>query len=119
MAIDLRAAFDNEPPLLDFVWPGFLAGTVGALVAPGATGKSFWALEAAMSIACAVAGGDLVGIAPERAGRVVYFAGEDPEVALVRRIHAIGLHLNQQAREAIAQNLTLEPIMGIHTPLSC
>ncbi|HCI2922790.1 helicase RepA family protein [Pseudomonas aeruginosa] len=112
MAIDLRAAFDNEPPLLDFVWPGFLAGTVGALVAPGATGKSFWALEAAMSIACAVAGGDLVGIAPERAGRVVYFAGEDPEVALVRRIHAIGLHLNQQAREAIAQNLTLEPIMG-------
>ena len=33
--------------------------TVGALVAPGATGKSFWALEAAMSIACSVAGGDL------------------------------------------------------------
>uniref|UniRef100_UPI0027E46466 AAA family ATPase n=2 Tax=Pseudomonadota TaxID=1224 RepID=UPI0027E46466 len=51
MAIDLRAAFENEPPALDFIWPGFLAGTVGALVAPGATGKSFWALEAAMAIA--------------------------------------------------------------------
>lgn len=118
MAIDLRAAFENEPPTLDFIWPGFLAGTVGALVAPGATGKSFWALEAAMSVACAAtvesrtAGGDLVGLAPEKAGRVVYFAGEDPEVALVRRIHAIGQHLNQQSREAIAQNLTLEPIMG-------
>ncbi|HBO2557466.1 TPA: AAA family ATPase [Pseudomonas aeruginosa] len=115
MAIDLRAAFENEPPVLDFIWPGFLAGTVGALVAPGATGKSFWALEAAMSIACSVAGGDLVGLAPACTGRVVYYAGEDPVVALVRRIHAIGQHLNQQAREAIAENLTIVPIMGKRT----
>ena len=68
MAIDLRAAFENEPPVLDFIWSGFLAGTVGALVAPGATGKSFWALEAAMSIACSVAGGDLVGLGRRRPG---------------------------------------------------
>ncbi|HBO1087837.1 helicase RepA family protein [Pseudomonas aeruginosa] len=118
MAIDLRAAFENEPPTLDFIWPGFLAGTVGALVAPGATGKSFWALEAAMSVACGatvecgVVGGDLVGLAPASAGRVVYLAGEDPEVVLVGRIHAIGQHLNQHAREAIAENLIIEPIMG-------
>lgn len=112
MAIDMRAAFENEPPVLDFVWPGFLAGTVGALVAPGATGKSFWALEAAMSIACSVAGGDLVGLAPARTGRVIYLAGEDPQPALVCRIHAIGKHLNQPAREAIAENLTLKPVMG-------
>lgn len=112
MAIDLKAAFENQPPSLDFVWPGFLAGTVGALIAPGATGKSYWALEAAMSIACGVAGGDLVGLAPACAGRVVYFAGEDPDTALVRRIHAIGRHLTPQARESITKNLVLEPIMG-------
>lgn len=112
MAIDLRAAFENAPPALDFIWPGFLAGTVGALVAPGATGKSYWALEAAMSIACSVAGGDLVGLAPALNGKVVYLAGEDPDVALVRRIYAIGQHLNKNARDAIAQNLILEPIMG-------
>ena len=112
MAINLTTAFENEPPTLDFIWPGFLAGTVGALVAPGATGKSFWALEAAMTIACSVAGGDLLGLSPASTGRVVYCAGEDPDIALVRRIHAIGQHLNQQSREAIAQNLTLEPIMG-------
>lgn len=94
MAIDLRAAFENEPPTLDFIWPGFLAGTVGALVAPGATGKSFWALEAAMAIACSVAGGDLLRLSPAGTGRVVYCAGEDPKVALVRRIHSIGQHLN-------------------------
>ena len=81
-------------------------------MAPGATGKSFWALEAAMAIACSVAGGDLVGLSPPRAGRVIYYAGEDPEVALVRRIHAIGQHLNKQAREAIVENLILKPVMG-------
>lgn len=112
MAIDVLAAFEQEPPVLDFIWPGFLAGTVGALVAPGATGKSFWALEAAMSIACSVAGGDLVGLAPAHTGRVVYLAGEYPPPALVRRIHAIGQHLGHAAREAIAENLALEPIMG-------
>lgn len=42
MAINIMKAFQQEPPQLDFIWPGFLAGTVGALVAPGATGKSFW-----------------------------------------------------------------------------
>ncbi|MBJ3471300.1 AAA family ATPase, partial [Salmonella enterica subsp. enterica serovar Corvallis] len=112
MAINIMEAFQQEPPQLDFIWPGFLAGTVGALVAPGATGKSFWALEAAMSIACSVAGGDVVNLKPQHTGRVVYLAGEDPEPALIRRVHAIGQHLNQSAREAIAENLTLEPIMG-------
>ncbi|MFJ1337767.1 helicase RepA family protein [Pseudomonas caricapapayae] len=112
MTIDLLAAFENQPPPLDFIWSGFLAGTVATLVSPGGIGKSFWALQAAMSIACSVAGGDLVGLAPARAGRVIYFAGEDPEVALVRRVHAIGQHLNQEARESIAKNLTINPIMG-------
>ena len=112
MAMDMMAAFTHEPPQLDFIWPGFLSGTVGALVAPGATGKSFWALEAAMAVACGVAGGDLLQLNPQHTGHVVYLAGEDPEPALIRRIHAIGQHLNPQAREAIAENLTLEPIMG-------
>ena len=118
MIIDLKAAFENEPPELDFIWPGFLAGTVGALIAPGATGKSFWALEAAMSVACGAsvesraASGNLVGLAPAQAGRVIYFAGEDPEPALVCRVHAIGKHLSEDAREAITKNLTIKAIMG-------
>jgi len=112
MAINIMEAFQQEPPELDFIWPGFLAGTVGALVAPGATGKSFWALEAVMSVACSVAGGDLVDLRPQYTGSVVYLAAEDPAPVLVRRVHAIGQHLDQAAREAIAENLTLEPIMG-------
>jgi len=112
MPIKILDAFTQEPPELDFIWPGFLTGTVGALVAPGATGKSYLALEAAMSIACSVAGGDLVNFKPLKTGKVVYLAGEDPEPALVRRIHAIGAHIGQTARESIASNLLIEPIMG-------
>lgn len=65
-----------------------------------------------MSIACSVAGGDLVGFNPQHAGRVIYLAGEDPPAALVCRIHAIGKYLDRQAREAIAENLSIKPIMG-------
>lgn len=112
MAIDLIAAFDNEPPRLDFVWPGFLAGTVGALVAPGASGKSFWALEAAMTVACGAGLADILNLQPQHSGRVLYLAAEDPEPVLIHRVHAIGKHLTPEARQAIAENLTLEPIMG-------
>lgn len=108
----LARAFETEPPPLDFVWPGFLAGTVGALVAPGATGKSFWSLEAAMAVACSIAGGNIVGLEPAHSGRVVYFAGEDPEPVLHQRVHAIGRHLNPQARTTIAENLTLVSTLG-------
>ena len=110
MAIDIMGAFETEPPSLDFIWPGFLAGTVGALIAPGATGKSFWALEAAMAIAAPTA--DLLGLKPSASGPVVYFAAEDPAPVLIRRVHAIGQHLGPGAREAVADNLTLEPVMG-------
>lgn len=113
LPLDLMTAFHSEPPELDFIWPGFLAGTVGALVAPGATGKSFWALQAAMAVACGVPGGDLLGLEPAAAGKVVYLAGEDPEPALLRRAHAIGRHLTADAREEIAMNLQLLPVMGL------
>lgn len=110
--LDLARAFTTEPPPLDFVWPGFLAGTVGALIAPGATGKSFWSLEAAMSVACSVAGGNIVGLETAHSGRVVYFAGEDPEPVLHQRARAIGQHLSPQARRAITGNLTLVSLVG-------
>lgn len=112
MPIDLISAFELEPPRLDFVWPGFLAGTVGALVAPGATGKSFFGLQAAMSVAGEGGGCDLLGLSPAQSGRVAYIAGEDPEPALIRRVHSIGGLLAPVARRAIAGNLLLEPILG-------
>lgn len=112
MVIDVLKAFRDAPPALDFIWPGFLAGTVGALIAPGATGKSFWALEAAMAVACGVAGGDLIKLNPSRSGPVTYLAGEDPAVALINRLHSIGAYLGPDAQVAVAENLRLEAVAG-------
>ena len=109
--IDILNAFEQEPQPLDFVLPSFLAGTVGALIAPGAAGKSYFALQACMSIACAVAGGDLLGL-ESKSGLVVYINAEDPEVIVKNRIFAIGKKLNQQAKESIAKNLFIEPMLG-------
>lgn len=110
--IDVMTAFTNTPPSLDFIWPGFVAGTVGAFIAPGATGKSFYALEAAIAVACPEVGEDLIGLSPCKAGRVIYLAGEDPEAALITRLHAIGQHLSLPARAAVTANLTLTPTLG-------
>jgi hypothetical protein len=56
-----------------------------------------------MSIACSVAGGDLLGFAPyAHTGRVEYMAEKDPLPALVCRVHAMGQHLDQQAAGARA-----------------
>jgi RecA-family ATPase len=112
MIFDVMAAFEDEPPPLDFVFSGFLAGTVGALVAPGATGKSFWSLEAAAAVACSVAGGDMLGLKPQKTGRVLYIAGEDPPIILWHRFRAMGATLEPLARAHIAQNLTVKSVLG-------
>lgn len=110
--IDILKAFDTEPRPLDFVLPGLLAGTVGALFSPGATGKSFLLLEAAMGISCSVAGGDLLDMRPAHSGRVVYLAAEDPEPVLQHRLRSMGKYLPFAAREAIAEFLDLQAVVG-------
>jgi RecA-family ATPase len=108
-SVNIQNAFENTPPPQDFVFPGLLAGSVGALVSPGATGKSFLMLEAAMAVA---GGTDLLGFEPSKAGGVLYFAAEDPTVELERRVHAVGAHLSQEARAAVAKNLYLVDAFG-------
>lgn len=98
-------------PRARFYLARFLSGTVGALIAPGATGKSFYALAAAISVAAAGEGGDLMQFGVRR-GPVAYFAGEDPEPAIVRRLHAFGAHLGTKARKAAADMLFIEPVLG-------
>jgi hypothetical protein len=111
-SIGIAAAYRSERKEPDFIWPGFLAGTVGALVAPGATGKSFWALEAAMAVACGANGGDLLQLGARRAGRVLLLAGEDPEDQIINRIRDIGARQPQQAKDCIELNLAIKCTAG-------
>lgn len=112
-ALDLRALAASTPPKYDFVVPGFLAGTVGALISPGGTGKSIFALQIAACIACAEAGArnDITGIGIDTPGRVIYLAGEDPLVALHHRWRDLMGHFGETQKEAIFDRIRLHPMV--------
>lgn len=113
--LDLRRAVEQAPEPLDFVLPGFKSGTVGALVSPGATGKTMLALQAAVTVS---GGPDMLDFASmdtawrRTAGRVVFLTGEDPADVLNGRFHAIGQRLNPVEREAMFENLSVAPLVG-------
>lgn len=107
-ALSIAECLETPPPALDFVIPGLVAGTVGSVVAPGATGKSWLALQ----IASAVAGADTIGIEPQHCGNVLYLAAEDPAAVLHARLHALGGVLSLAQREALAEHLTVMPTLG-------
>lgn len=109
MAIDLRAAFENEPPQLDYVLPSMVCGTVGALVSPGGVGKSMLSLQ----IAAQIAGGpDLLGFGDLSHGPVIYLPAEDPPAAIHHRLHALGAYLSDEQRQAVAAGLLIQPLIG-------
>lgn len=107
--LSLYDAFTREPETLDFCLPGLLVGTIGALVAPGATGKTLWALQAAVTVA---GGPDLLELGPVPTGRVVCLSAEDPDALLARRFHTLGTHLSTAQRGAVIENLDVYPLMG-------
>ncbi len=115
MAIDILNAFDEEPQPLDFVLPGYLAGTVGCLAAAGSTGKSLWALEAGMGVCNGEADALLLRLGIQHHGRVIIFNAEDPAIILQHRLHAIGRFLPRTAREEVAERLQIETLVG-HRP---
>lgn len=109
MALDLMAAFAEPPPPIDYVLPNMVAGTVGALVSPGGAGKSMLILQ----LAAQVAGGpDLLEVGELPTGAVVYLPAEDPPVAIHHRLHALGEHLTAEQRQAVADGLVIEPLIG-------
>ncbi len=71
--IDIKTALMTAPAEMDFALPGLCAGTVGAIVSPGACGKSLLALQIAVSIATGI---DLAGFESDvfrfKRGKVLY-----------------------------------------------
>lgn len=108
MGTNILHVFMQEPQPIDFVWDGFKARTIGALVSPGGVGKSFFALEAAIAIA---GGPDLLDLRPQCTGRVVYLDAENPQSDIIYRLHAIGQYLNEEQKKIVAPNLIIEPIV--------
>jgi RecA-family ATPase len=111
MAIDILNAFSTTPPPIDYVIPGMVAGTVGALVSPGGSGKSAFALQLCAQVA---GGGDILRLGNIKTGRATYLPAEDPETILLHRLAALGECYDQNNRERIAGNLLIEPLLAHH-----
>jgi len=109
MALDLMAAFTEPPQPIDYVLPNMVAGTVGALVSPGGAGKSMLILQLAAQIA---GGPDLLEVGELPTGAVVYLPAEDPPAAIHHRLHALGAHIPAEQRQAVADGLLIEPLIG-------
>lgn len=112
--LSLKKLFESPPPPLDFVIPGLLSGTVGALIGMGGSGKSFFALEAAIAVACESPDGDLLKIRswPSRSGKVTYIACEDPDIIIWHRMHAIGKHLPSHVKEEVSDKVKIISSVG-------
>uniref|UniRef100_D5X4Y4 Putative DNA helicase n=1 Tax=Thiomonas intermedia (strain K12) TaxID=75379 RepID=D5X4Y4_THIK1 len=108
-----RCTFEqaSQPlPPLDFVLPGLLAGTAGAIIGPGAVGKTILAQQIGVGAAlgaeiCAGAGGALFPAAP--GGNVTVILGEDPPEIVLHRLQALirGLGLTALQRELLDETL--------------
>lgn len=116
--IDILSAFTTQPPQLDFVIDGLLAGTVGGLVAPGGAGKSMLGLALAAYVS---SGHDPTsGGLPQlnSTGKVVYLPAEDPAEVIRYRLHQLGKLLPSHAQFAVAENLSITSLLG-HIPDLC
>ncbi|MGN4153717.1 helicase RepA family protein [Burkholderia gladioli] len=108
--LDISWALTAPLPPLDFVLPGLLPGTFGLLVAPGATGKSQFALDTAVSLALGRQVAD--GLFPaSRPGKVVFLAGEESDRLLAERIRCL-LSIDEQGKSDLHNNLILLPMAG-------
>jgi len=100
--LNLEKCFGEEPRELDFVLPGLLAGTVGALVGTGGTSKSSFMLQVALMLAGGPDTLDLQKIdknwKKKEIDRVCYIAAEDPQPILQRRSHSLGALMSPEAR---------------------
>lgn len=110
--LNLALCFEQEPPPLDFVVCGLAAGTVGNITSPGATGKSFVALQMAMGVASKEADNLLLNLANNNEGQVVIFNAEDPEIVIKQRLFSIGKHLSNNAHKKVKSNIQINSLIG-------
>lgn len=105
--LDLAACFTSRLVMPEQILPGLIQGSVGALFAPGATGKSTLALQLATYRA---GGRDFLGFGPCKPGRVIVFAAEDPSAILGARLYDMAKHLSADEREQVKEYLHIVPV---------
>ena len=106
---------DSEPPKPDLLFKGqdweIRANLITAIFATGGTGKTFFGLQLAASLATGVS---LAPFTPDRKRKVLYLCGEDSEEILHERINAIYKNMTglEENRVNLLQNLCVESLVG-------
>ncbi len=75
----------------NFIIPGFPQGVVGALVASGGVGKSFYTLQLCVNIA--------LGKDKHKQGKILYLPAEDPQDEIFSHIQAINMSFDLSPAE--------------------
>jgi RecA-family ATPase len=110
--LDIELSINTKPPTLNFVFPnlGLLAGTVGTINAPGASGKSWLALQLATYLTCNF---DTIGLGNNNGNKkVLILAGEDPAEILSRRLHVLAEKMTNNQKSLFTVNLTVACCLG-------
>jgi len=108
--LDLNWALNADLPPLDFVLPGLEPEMFGLIVAPGGTGKTFFGLDLAVSVALGrdIAGGLFPATSPAKA---VYVAAEESGRMLAKRLRTL-TRRDERVDPSLHQNLVVFPLMG-------
>lgn len=119
--LNIAKALNDARPQLDLVLPGLPVGTVGNLVAPGATGKTQFLLQLAVArcLGMPALGGLFPAGPPEN---VFFMAAEEHEVIMRQRLHDVtnwlvedGLFPSRSRAEIVEElndRLKLFPLTG-------
>ncbi len=103
---NLSTMINTEVPKIDFIQSGFKLGTIGFLNAPGATGKSFFAIQTAMSLASCNRY-KLINNLNYKSAKVAYISGEDDLDTINIRMRAISKNFDEKTIKIISENLTV------------
>jgi hypothetical protein len=107
--LDWNKVFSGDVEPLDFVFGGFLAGSVGGIIAPGGAGKSYLGLGLCISLTCK----DLLGLEIEaKDHQVAYITAEDPLPVLYHRALSLSEHLSPEDREKVQSRVVLQSLHG-------
>jgi len=108
--LDLNWALNTDLPALDFVLPGLEPEMFGLIVAPGGTGKTFFGLDLAVSVALgrSIAGGLFPATAP---AKTVYLAAEESGRMLAERLRSL-TRASERRDANLHQNLLMLPLLG-------
>jgi len=123
--MNIRQALLTQPKAPDFVLPGLPVGSVGALVAPGATGKTMLLLQTSVALATGVPvlQDHIVGPWPATSApqKVTLVVAEETLDMMHQRLHAVVAMLqgaqdlfgsSRSVLELLNENLRLVPLAG-------